>query len=422
MGLRVVGLNHDHRRIYPTVSRTTPMRKGFRENVPLEGALEAFLPQFETVDAETVPPEDAAGRVAASSVEARRPVPHYDRAAMDGYAVRAEDTHGASERSPVRLDSSDEDVGVGEATYVHTGSAVPEGPDAVVRVEETEEVGDAVEVSKAVSVGENIAYAGEGVEEGETVVEEGEVLRPSRLGVLRSVGLEAVGVRRKPNVAVVPTGDEVVENEPEPGEIVGTNGPMVAEYVERWGGQSNLYGVVPDDEDTLRDEVSAVAEGAALVVTTGGSSVGERDLLPDVVDELGELLVHGVSVKPGHPVGVGVVGGTPVVLLPGYPVSCVVNSFEFVRRGIKELLGAEDRHEPVVGCKLEEKIPSEVGSRTYTRVEMEREGDERRARPVRTKGAGVLSSVADADGFVVTPESREGYAVGEEVDVLLWEA
>jgi molybdopterin molybdotransferase len=388
-------------------------------------ALDSFLPLFDTTDAESTSVEDAVGRIAAADVEAERPVPHYDRAAMDGYAVRAEDTHGASARSPVRLEAVDEPdtVGEGQASYVHTGSAVPDGADGVVRIEDTDEFEGTVEVSNAVSEGKNVAYAGEDVSAGETVVSEGARLRPSHLGVLRSVGVETVEVREKPRVAVVPTGDEVVatDTDPAPGGVVGTNAPMVAEYVERWGGEPSLCDVVPDDEDALREAVLEAAETAEMVATTGGSSVGERDLLPDVVESLGEVLVHGVAVKPGHPVGVGVVEGTPVVMLPGYPVSCVVNSFEFVRRGIEESLGAEEVQQPAVRCVLKGKIRSEVGSRTYTRVKTEFD-DGRKARPVRTKGAGVLSSVADADGFVVTPESREGYADGEVVDVLLWEA
>jgi len=400
------------------------MRQGFRKNVRLEEALDDFLPLFETVESETLGLEDAGGRVAASAIEAERPVPHYDRAAMDGYAVRAEDTHGASDASPVRLDVVERDGSVddGEAAYVHTGSAVPDGADGVVRVEKTEVVGERVEVSVALSEGKNVAYAGEDVEEDETVVDEGAVLRPSRLGVLRSVGVEEVDVRRKPRVSVVPTGDEVVTKNPAPGEIIGTNGPMVAEYVESWVGEASVSDVIPDDGDALREAVSEAATDADLVATTGGSSVGERDLLPEVIDKMGEMLVHGVAVKPGHPVGFGVVDETPVIMLPGYPVSCVVNSFEFVRRGVGTLLGVEDTPEPAVRCALGEKVPSEVGARTYTRVEIDDEGDERLARPVRTKGAGVLSSVAEADGFVVTPESREGYAEGDEVDVLLWEA
>jgi len=399
------------------------MKQGFRKNAHLDEALDEFLPLFETVGSEEVGVDEATGRVAAFPVGAERPVPHYDRAAMDGYAVRAADTHGASAASPVRLGVVDDGVDEGGAVYVHTGNAVPDGADAVVRVEATEVVGDGVEVSVAVSEGENVAYTGEDVSEGETVVEEGARLRPCRLGVLRSVGVETVEVRRKPRVTVVPTGDEVVasDTDPAPGEIIGTNGPMVAEYVGRWGGEPSVTEVVPDDEGALRDAVRDAAEDADLVATTGGSSVGERDHLPEVIDGVGELLVHGVAVKPGHPVGFGVVGGTPVVMLPGYPVSCVVNSFEFVRRGVDALLGVEGEVEPAVRCTLDEKIHSEVGARTYTRVVIE-EGDERFARPVRTKGAGVLSSVADADGFVVTPESREGHADGEEVDVLLWEA
>jgi len=397
------------------------MRQGFRENVRLDEAVEEFLALFGTVGSETVGLDDAAGRVAANDTVAERPVPHYDRAAMDGYAVRAGDTHGASGDSPVRLDAVEGDVGDREAAYVHTGSAVPEGADGVVRVEETEEVGDYVEVSAAVAEGNNVAYAGEDVEEGDTVVEEGARLRPSRVAVLRSVGVKEVEVRRKPTVAVVPTGDEVVDSDPAPGEIIGTNGPMVADYVERWGGEPTVYNVVPDNEDELRDALRDASD-ADLVATTGGSSVGERDLLPEAVGEVGEMLVHGVAVKPGHPVGFGEVEGTPVVTLPGYPVSCVVNSFVFVRRGVRELLGVEETVEPSARCVLDEKIPSEVGVRTYTRVAVEEDGDGRVARPVRTKGAGVLSSVADADGFVVAPESREGYAAGKEVDVLLWGA
>jgi molybdopterin molybdotransferase len=399
------------------------MRQGFRENVRLGEALDAFLPLFGTVEGESIGLDGATGRVAASDVSAERPVPHYDRAAMDGYAVRAEDTHGAGDDSPVRLDAAGMDAAEsGCAARVHTGSEVPEGTDAVVRVEDAREVNGSVEVSVAVSKGENVAYEGEDVEKGEAVVNEGERLRPSTVGVLRSVGVSDVEVRRKPRVAVVPTGDEVVREDPAPGEVVGTNGPMVADYVERWGGEATLTDIVPDDEGALRDALTDAAEGADLVATTGGSSVGERDLLPEVVDEVGGMRVHGVAVKPGHPVGFGVVRDTPVVVLPGYPVSCVVNSFEFVRRGVRALLGVEEKPEPSVRCRLDRKVASEVGSRTYTRVEVKDDEDGRIARPVRTKGAGVLSSVARADGFVVTPEEREGYASDEEVDVLLWEA
>ncbi|MFP4632870.1 MAG: gephyrin-like molybdotransferase Glp [Halobacteriales archaeon] len=400
------------------------MKQGFRENVSLEQAVDGLLRLLSPVDVETVDLEDSVGRVAAADVEAERAVPHYDRAAMDGYALRAEDTHGASETSPVRLDvvERDGDLEAGEAAYVHTGSEVPEGADAVVRVERTNEVADAVEVEVALSEGENVADVGEDVEEGETVVPAGRRIRPSTQAVMRSVGVEDVDVRRRPRVAVVPTGDEVVRSDPAPGEVVGTNGPMVAEYVERWGGTAEVRDVVPDDARLLRDAVSDAVSSADLVATTGGSSVGERDLLPEVVDDVGEMHVHGVAIKPGHPVGFGEVDGTPVVTLPGYPVSCVVNAFELLRPALRALLDHEPEVAPRVSATLTEKLASDVGKRTYTRVTIQEDAGEHQATPVRTSGASVLSSVSDADGFVVTPESREGYPEGAEVDVELWSA
>lgn len=398
------------------------MRHGFRENVPLDEARDILQGLTSPVGAETVGIDEAVDRVAAADVEAERPTPHYDRAAMDGYAVRAEDTHGASDDSPVRLDTVERAVDEGEARYVHTGSAVPEGATAVVRVERTTEVDGDVEVETSLSEGENVAYAGEDVEIGDSVVEACRRVKPSTQAVMRSVGVEEVEVRRKPRVAVIPTGDEVVAADPAPGEVVGTNGPMVAEYVERWGGDAEVHDVVPDDEELLQEAIEDAASEADLVVTTGGSSVGKRDLLPEVVDDVGEMHVHGVAIKPGHPVGFGEVEDTVVVTLPGYPVSCVVNSFELVRPAVHDLLDAEPRAEASVGAVLDGKVASEPGKRTYTRATVEERDGYEVARPLRTKGAGVLSSVSEADGWIVTPESREGYASGEEVEVDLWRA
>lgn len=402
--------------------RKEGMKQGFRRKVRLEEALDEFLPLFGAVESEEVGLEGAAGRVAASDVEANRAVPQYDTAAVDGYAVRAGDTHGASERSPVRLETGKSGDSDGNAVYVHAGELVPDDTDAVVRVEETEDVNGTIEVSEALHEGENVTHTGEDVSEGEVVVSEVACLRPSRIAVIRSAGVGTVEVRRKPVVEIQPTGDDVVDENPGRGEVVETNGPMVKEYVEKWGGEANLRDAVPDDEDALADALTTAAKAADMVVTTGGSGVGERDIVPTVVERVGELLVHGVAVKPGGSVGFGTVNSTPVVLLPGHPVSCVVDSFEFVRRGVESLLGVETRPEPTTRCALDGKISSEPGVRTYTRVEVDAEGEETTARPLRTEGERVLSSVADADGFVVTPESLEGHAEGAEVDVLLWEA
>ncbi|MDZ5812209.1 gephyrin-like molybdotransferase Glp [Halorubrum sp. AD140] len=399
--------------------------------------LDAAAPHGRT---ESVPIADADGRVVAEPVDAPAPVPSYDRAAMDGYAVRAEDTFGASDRSPAVLRAAGtepESIGPGEAARVHTGSALPEGADAVVMIEQVEAVGRGsgqggeVETFDAVATGENVGEAGEDVADGQRLFDAGHVLRPSDLGLLKSVGLDAVPVYEPPTVAVIPTGEELVQSDPGPGEVIETNGLTVSRLVERWGGEARYRDVVTDDEAALAAAVEADLDADA-VVTTGGSSVGERDLIPEVVDDIGEVLVHGVALKPGHPVCLGVADGTPVVSLPGYPVACIVNAAQFLRPLQKHVGGTSADPFPTRRAVLDRKVPSEPGTRTFARVALSAgnagdesiDGDEAdlpAATPTRASGSGILSSVALADGWVVVPEPREGLDAGEVVDVELWE-
>ncbi|TKX45962.1 gephyrin-like molybdotransferase Glp [Halorubrum sp. ARQ200] len=393
--------------------------------------LDAVTPHDRT---ESVPVGAADGRVVAEPIDAPAPVPGYDRAAMDGYAVRASDTFGAGDRSPAVLAAKPAEadaVAPGEAARVHTGSAVPEGADAVVMVEQVESVGDEVEVFDAVATGENVGEAGEDVADGQRLYEPGHVLRPSDLGLLRSVGLDEVTVREPPEVAVIPTGEELVESDPGPGEVIETNGLTVSRLVERWGGEARYRDVVTDDPDALREAVAADLD-ADVVVTTGGSSVGERDLIPEVVDGLGEVLVHGVALKPGHPVCLGVAEGTQIVSLPGYPVACIVNAAQFLRPALKRAGGTDADPFPTRRATLDRKVASEPGVRTFARVSLSEpdeaeatdgDGDDAlpTATPTRASGSGILSSVALAEGWVVVPEPREGLDAGEPVDVELWE-
>ncbi|QKG91378.1 molybdopterin molybdotransferase MoeA [Halorubrum salinarum] len=394
--------------------------------------LDAVTPHDRT---ESVPVAAADGRVVAEPIDAPAPVPGYDRAAMDGYAVHASDTFGAGDRSPAVLAAKPAEadaVAPGEAARVHTGSAVPEGADAVVMVEQVEAVGDEVEVFDAVATGENVGEAGEDVADGQRLYEPGHVLRPSDLGLLRSVGLDEVTVREPPEVAVIPTGEELVESDPGPGQVIETNGLTVSRLVERWGGEARYRDVVTDDPDALREAVAADLD-ADVVVTTGGSSVGERDLIPEVVDGLGEVLVHGVALKPGHPVCLGAAEGTPIVSLPGYPVACIVNAAQFLRPALKRAGGTDADPFPTRRATLDRKVASEPGVRTFARVSLaepdesgdstDGEGDDAlpTATPTRASGSGILSSVALAEGWVVVPEPREGLDAGETVDVELWE-
>ncbi|WP_459192035.1 molybdopterin molybdotransferase MoeA [Halosimplex sp. J119] len=391
--------------------------EGFAEVTRLAAAREELLSVVDPPDtAESVPVADADGRTLAEAVDSERDVPGFDRAAMDGYAVRATDTHGASGRSPAVLDVVEGEVGPRAARYVHTGSPLPDGADAVVKVEETDTRGDRVEVAAAVTPGENVAPAGEDVSAGEHIFDDGRRLRPSDLGLLKAAGHRTVSAWRRPCVSVVPTGEELVDFDPGYGETTETNGLTVSRLVERWGGEATYRDIVGDDEAALREAIERDLDHD-IVVTTGGSSVGERDLIADVVADLGEVLGHGVAVKPGHPVGYGVVDGTPVLTLPGYPVSCLVTAVQLLRPAVATAGGFELAPFPEFEATLDRKIASEVGVRSFVRV---RETGEGTVESVRG-GAGALSSVAAADGWVVVPESLEGVAAGESVAVQRWE-
>jgi molybdopterin molybdotransferase len=395
---------------------------GFKDRTRLADARERLREAVEPHGrAEQVPVASADGRVLATAAAARRDVPHYERAAMDGFAVRAEDTFGASDRSPAVLEVAEGTVADAEAVTVGTGDQLPDGADGVVPLETVERRGDTVEVFDPVAASDNVGTVGEDVAAGQSLFDAGHRLAPADLGLLKSVGITEVAVADRPEVAVVPTGDELVEADPGPGEIVETNGLVVSTLVERWGGRANDLEVVSGYRAAIRSAVEANLT-ADVVVTTGGSSVGERDVVAEVVEGLGEMLVHGVAVRPGHPLGFGVVEGTPVVMLPGDPVSAIVGAVQLLRPLLAWLAGTEPSPLPAEPVPLARKIPSEPGVRTFARVDVEESmGGERRAQPVTTGGAGVLSSVALADGWVVVPESREGIPSGETVRVEDWE-
>ncbi|TKR28309.1 molybdopterin molybdotransferase MoeA [Natronomonas salsuginis] len=396
---------------------------GFKERTRVADARESLLDVPPIDRTERLSLSVADGRVIAEPVDALRDVPHYARAAMDGWAVRAEDTFGASGRSPAIV-RPDETIGPGRAVRVHTGSELPDGADAVVMIEETERVGDELEVFDAVGEGENVAPVGEDVEAGQRLYEPGHLLRPSDLGLLKGTGIDTVEVAALPEVAVIPTGEELVQADPDPGEVVETNRFTISRLAERWGADVTRRGIVTDDRDALR---AAIQRDLVrdVVVTTGGSSVGERDLIPEVVEDLGEVFVHGVALKPGHPVALGRVEGITVVMLPGYPVAAIINAVQFLRPLIKHLGGTDPEPLPTREATLARKIRSEPGVRTFVRVTLEAgddaDGTRFKATPTRASGSGVLSSVALADGWVVVEESREGIPAGETVAVENWE-
>ena len=308
--------------------RGEDMGRIFKERTSVDEALQLFLESISPLrHTEELPLEACAGRVLAEAVVSGRDVPHYRRAAMDGYAVKASDTSGASPANPVLLQLS-EVIEEGTSMWVHTGAAMPEGADSVVMVEDTVTAGDLVEIRAQVCPGRNVGQVGEDIKREDLVFEEGHLLRPCDAAVLASLGLNRVKVFRKPVVTVIPTGDELVSREkarevPPPGMVLETNGLMTALYVDRWGGIPRCTGIVPDRPESIKEAIEANLN-TDMILISGGTSVGKRDHAPEVVESLGKLLVHGVGLSPGKPAALGTIDKTPVVCLPGYPVAGLV--------------------------------------------------------------------------------------------------
>ena len=394
-----------------------------------ESALEALRSCVAPIEAETVGLDRALGRTLAVDVVAGYDVPAFDKSAMDGFAVRGAETFGASPTDPVTLrvigevlpgDDGAFEVGPGQAVRIMTGGAFPGGADAVVMAEHATDRGDAVLVHHAVVPGRNVARAAEDVRKGQTVLRRGRILRPQDLGVLASIRVTEVAVRRRPAVGILCTGNELVEPDSAEagrrGRVVDSCGPMLEGLVTQTGGESRRLGTVRDDREALR-EAMAGFEGD-LLLTTGATSAGKEDYLPGLLAELGELLVHGVNIRPASPVALGRLGKVPVVLLPGNPVAAMVGFDVFVRPALQLQLGQrEQRWNRRVRGRLARKIASALNRTDFVRVRLAEDGT---VEPLRSGGAGVLTSVTQADGFVILPRDDEGLEAGTEVEVHLY--
>jgi len=357
---------------------------------------------------------DALFRVAASDVPSPTDIPHYDRAAMDGFAVLSEATKTASPSSPVLLKLGsfvDEETCV----WVHTGDAMPEGSDAVVKAEDAEAIGDYVEIYKSIRKYENVGRRGEDVKRGDVLVRKGETIKPAHIAILRSAGIEEVDVFRKPHVFVLPTGDELVPpgEELKPGKVYESNGVMVSSYITQWGGVAALHPLVGDDPE----EITEVIEGAEgdLIVTTGGTSVGKRDYMLDVLSKH-EILFRGIALRPGKPTLAGIVSGKPVLALPGFPAACVAAMHVLLKPAMEKMLST--KFGIALKVKLSEKVASKIGFASFVRVKID--FDEMIATPIATSGSGILSSVTAADGYILIPENVEGFERGELVTAYLF--
>ncbi len=405
----------------------------FLHDIPLTRAWERWLQALDAaalagpLPGEPIQLDAALGRVTAEPIWARQSSPHYHAAAMDGYALSAESTRGANDRTPVELKLAS------EAAYVDTGDALPEWADSVVPIEDVEPLGEgqraqasAIRLRAAIAPWSHVRPMGEDLVASELVLPSGHTLRPVDLGVIAGSGSETVFVRRRPRVAILPTGSELVVpgTRASPGQIIEHNSLVLAAQVREWGGDPTRLPIVPDDLARITAAVRrAVAEGADLVLIGAGSSAGSEDFSATVVSSLGQLLVHGVAVRPGHPVILGMLsveGRTVAVVgVPGYPVSAALTGEVFVQPLLDRWLGRVPAAPNEVEAVMTRKVHSSVGDEEFLRVTVGRVGPRLIAAPL-ARGAGVLTSMVRADGIVRIPAGAQGLEAGQTVRVQLY--
>ena len=404
-----------------------PRMRGFSRRTTVDDALRWISENAARCEAETVSILDCCGRTLAQDVTSRVNVPGFRRAMMDGYAIRAVDSEGASamNRLPVRIigqvlpgEQSEPRLHSGEAIRIMTGAAAPEGCDCVIPVERTEKGDDDNQVFlvESLTPGKNVARVGEDISADNTVLTTGRVLRPQDVGVLSSIGVGEVSVVRQPRVRIVVTGNELLPpgSIPRDFQIVDANSPMLAGLIQRDGGLSQNPGIIPDNSAAITE---ALHDDVDIVLVSGGSSVGQEDFAPSLLAEHGDLAIHGIAMRPSSPAGMGTLGRRLVFLLPGNPVSCLC-AYDFFAGQAIRLLGGRSPNWPYrsVQLPLRRKLISTVGRVDYARVQL----IDDQVEPLAISGASVLSSTTRADGFIVIPSDSEGFPADQVVEVFLY--
>ncbi len=369
--------------------------------------------------------DDCLNRILAEDIVANRSTPPFDRAAVDGYALKAKDTFSASRQNPVMLDVTDavyagglpqKMVNAGECIQVATGAKMPRGADAVVMIENVSREGNRIKVIKSTSPGSNIAPIGEDIKKGELVLKEGYFLSPANIGVLASQGLIHASVYRKPRVAVIPTGEEIgsVGNKLKPTQIYDINSHTISAVVANNGCQPISFAISGDSIGELKETIEAGLEYDMLVFS-GGSSVGERDLLFGILEEMGEVLFHGIQIKPGKPTMFAIVKGKPIFGMPGYPTSCLMNAYILLLPALRKMAHLPQKTSVIIDAELSERVPGSTGRKQFLPVRLEGST----AVPI-FKESGSITGTAKANGYIVLNENVDIMEKGNMVKVTLF--
>jgi molybdopterin molybdotransferase len=403
----------------------------FANLLSVDDARARVLESVEPLATEKVSLRDALGLVNAAEIRAPHPLPRFDNSAMDGYAVAAADTSGAGEFSPVELEilgevraggSDDVVVGPGMAARIMTGAPLPAGADAIAMVEVTEEKNGKVLVKTSVEKGQHVRPAGDDLDAGEILVREGLELGPGELALLGSMGVTPVEVRWGPRVALLVTGDELVdpEDEPGPGQIRDSNQLALLALLDRAGARPVLSERVPDRREAVVEAFSRAAEVADLVVSSGGVAVGRYDFVKDVVEELGHIELWRVAMQPGKPVVLGSVSDVPFLGLPGNPVSVHVGFEQFVRPAIRKMRGCSSLLRATLDATLTESITKRPGRLHFVRVRLSSRDHEWFATPTGSQGSHIQSSLVDCHGVARFGREESKLSEGQRVTIEIW--
>jgi len=403
--------------------------KGFQKLISVDDALQRFLAavRFKKSKMVAVPLESALNRVIAENIVAKMDVPRFDRSAVDGYAVEAGKTVGATQFKPRVFQLTEENrIDKGRTKQVWTGNPIPEEANAVVMLEDTKRVRGRVDVWSQVTPGENVSKKGEDIREGDVAVEIGTRLKPQHLGLVAALGICRVKVYDKPRIGVLATGNELVElgNKLDDGQIFNTNKVVLSALCSDLGAEPLDMGVARDDVDEISERLKVGLEKADVIITSGGTSVGGSDLVPDAANRVAKpgVIVHGVAMRPGMPTALAIADGKPILILPGNPVAAMIGFEVFARPLICRMLGMK-RVEPrlSVEAKMTRGIATALGRRNFVRVRVFRRDDELLAEPISARGSGMISTMTRANGFVIVPENREGLEEKEPVSVQLFD-
>lgn len=410
--------------------------------LPPDAAREKLLASLSPIemDSESIEVVSSLGRVTAENIIAAHPLPEFQRTAVDGYAVRARDTFGATDSLPTYLHLIGEvpmgqepgfSIQAGRCALIHTGGMLPGGADAVIMLEHTQLIQPSegatpseVEIFRSVADGENLIRIGEDVAANQVVIPKGTEIRPAEIGGLMALGIGSVPVVRRPRVALISTGDEIIapSETPRPGQVRDINSYTLGALVEKFGGVAVRYGIIADNFQLLKEAAESALSKCEVVIITAGSSASTRDMTAEVIDTLGEpgVLVHGINTRPGKPTILGVCRGRAVIGLPGNPVSALVNGYLFVVPVLKKILGLAPKPNTLVRVKLTVNLPSQAGREDWLPVKITRSGPDSQnlAEPIFWK-SNLIFTLTSADGLLRIPPDATGFPAGEMVEVML---